>query len=227
VATKRAATRGKSPEQKASKQAAKPGSPGSRDRAERIVSVPADFVYAPQVEVPRQLTGRDQSRQKTSVQELTWADFDRSVQGLARAVQGSFKPQAVVGVAHGGVFVGGALSSALGCEFFPVRISRRSRDKAVRKQPRLTGEMPTELAGKRVLVVDDVASSGDTLELAVELARKAGAKETRTAVLVSRPGAYAPDHHALSTPGLVVFPWDYEQVTEDARFDVDPDKAGA
>jgi uncharacterized protein len=224
VATKRAATRGKPPEQKASKQ---PARPDSREQAERIVSVPADFVYAPQVEAPRQLTGRDQSRQKTSVQELTWADFDRSVQGLARAVQASFKPQAVVGVAHGGVFVGGALSSALGCEFFPVRISRRSRDKGVRKQPRLTGEMPAELAGKRVLVVDDVASSGDTLELAVELARKAGATETRTAVLVARPGAYAPDHHALATQGLVVFPWDYEQVTEDARFDVDPDKAGA
>jgi len=25
----------------------------------------------------------------------------------------------------------------------------------------------------------------------------------------------------------VVFPWDYEPVTEDARFDVDPEKAGA
>ena len=216
MAIKRAATRGKRPEQKTDK-----------SKAERIVSVPADFVYAPQVEVPRQLTGRDQSRQRSSAQELSWAAFDRHVQALAREIQAAFKPQAVVGVAHGGVFVGGALSSALGCEFFPVRISRRSRDKGVRKQPRLTGEMPAELAGKRVLVVDDVASSGDTLELAVELALKVGAKETRTAVLVARPGAYAPDHHAFSTPGLVVFPWDYEQVTEDARFDVDPDKAGA
>ncbi|MBF5045051.1 phosphoribosyl transferase [Aggregicoccus sp. 17bor-14] len=215
----------KAPEQKASRKVSEKA--GGREQAQRIVSVPADFVYAPQVEVPRQLTGRDQSRQKTSVQELTWADFDRHVQGLARSVQAVFKPQAVVGVAHGGVFVGGALSSALGCEFFPVRISRRSRDKAVRKQPRLAGEMPAELAGKRVLVVDDVASSGDTLELAVELARKVGAKETRTAVMVARPGGFAPDHHALSTQGLVVFPWDYEQVSEDARFDVDPDKAGA
>ena len=216
MAIKRTATRGKRPEQKATKA-----------QAERIVSVPADFVYAPQVEVPRQLTGRDQSRQRTQVQELSWAQFDRHVQALAREIQAAFKPEAVVGVAHGGVFVGGALSSALGCEFFPVRISRRSRDKGVRKQPRLSGEMPAELKGKRVLVVDDVVSSGDTLALAVELALKVGAKETRTAVLVSRPGGFVPDHHALETQGLVVFPWDYEEVAEDARFDVDPDKAGA
>lgn len=216
MAIKRTATRGKRPEQKTAK-----------SQAEKILSVPTDFVYAPQVEVPRQLTGRDQSRQRTSVQELTWAAFDRHVQALAREIQAAFKPQAVVGVAHGGVFVGGALSSALGCEFFPVRISRRSRDKGTRKQPRLSGEMPAELAGKRVLVVDDVASSGDTLGLAVELALKVGARETRTAVLVSRPGGFVPDHHALETQGLVVFPWDYEEVAEDARFDVDPDKAGA
>jgi uncharacterized protein len=235
VAIKRAATGGKSPEPKdpkgAKAPAKAPAKSTSKDaakaQAQRIVSVPADFIYAPQVEVPRQLTGRDQSRQKTRVQELTWADFDRHVQALARAITAASRPEAVVGLAHGGVFVGGALSSALGCDFYPVRISRRSRDKAVRKQPRLSGEMPAELKGKRVLVVDDVASSGDTLELAVELAMKVGAKETRTAVLVSRPGGFVPDHHALETQGLVVFPWDYEEVAEDARFDVDPDKAGA
>lgn len=225
MATKRAVTRGKAPEVKEPKASRDPGD--SKEQAQRIVSVPADFVYAPQVEVPRQLTGRDQSRQKTRVQELTWADFDRHVQGLARAIQAASRPEAVVGLAHGGVFVGGALSSALGCEFYPVRISRRSRDKTVRKQPRLSGQMPAELKGKRVLVVDDVASSGDTLGLAVELALKVGAKETRTAVLVARPGGFHPDHAALSTEALVVFPWDYEEVAEDARFDVDPDKAGA
>jgi uncharacterized protein len=217
VAIKRAATK----DTKAASKAP------SKAQAQRIVSVPADFVYAPQVEVPRQLTGRDQSRAKTKVQELTWADFDRHVQGLARATTAVARPEAVVGLAHGGVFVGGALSSALGCDFYPVRISRRSRDKTVRKQPRLSGEMPAELKGKRVLVVDDVARSGDTLRLAMELALKVGVKETRTAVLVARPGGFRPDHEALSTDGLVVFPWDYEQVTEDARFDVDPDKAGA
>ncbi|QRK12771.1 phosphoribosyltransferase domain-containing protein [Archangium violaceum] len=223
VATKRATP--KAPPTKAPPKGAK-GTPSQKKQVEKLVSIPSDVVLAPQVEAPRHLTGRDQSRSKTSIQELSWAEFDRAVQMLARTISLSYKPQAVVGVAHGGVFVGGALSSALGCDFFPVRISRRSRDKGASK-PKLTGEMPRELKGKRVLIVDDVVSSGDTLELATALARKVGAREVNTAALVARPGGFAPSFCALPTDALVVFPWDYEAVTEDGRFDVDPDKAGA
>ena len=71
---------------------------------------------------------RDRSLPKQSVREMTWQELDRLAQGLAREVQRKFHPDAVVGVAHGGVFVGGVVAAALRCEFFPVRISRRSRD---------------------------------------------------------------------------------------------------
>ncbi|MGZ3459137.1 MAG: phosphoribosyltransferase [Archangium sp.] len=223
MATKRATSKA-TPTPKASTKGMK-GKP-TQKQVEKLVSIPSNMILAPQVEAPRQLTGRDQSRSKTSIQELSWAEFDRAVQKLARTISHSYKPQAVVGVAHGGVFVGGALASALGCEFYPVRISRRSRDKGAAR-PKLSGEMPLELKGKRVLIVDDVAASGDTLELAATLAKKVGAKEVNTATLVARPGGFAPSFCALPTDALVVFPWDYEAVTEDDRFDVDPDKAGA
>ncbi|XXF79152.1 phosphoribosyltransferase family protein [Myxococcaceae bacterium GXIMD 01537] len=229
MATKRAASR------------SKPGKP-SKQQAEKLVSIPTDVVLAPQAEAPRLPSGRDLStRQKAAVRELSWADFDRAVQSLARSIQKSFAPEAVVGVAHGGVFVGGALSGALGCTFYPVRISRRSRDKAsvpgkaakgagkvVRgAQPELAGEMPRELKGLRVLVVDDVAASGETLELATSLALEAGAREVETACLVARPEGFSPDYCALPTDALVVFPWDYDAVAANPGSDVDPDKAGA
>ncbi|MCP3104718.1 phosphoribosyltransferase domain-containing protein [Myxococcus sp. K15C18031901] len=203
-----------------------------REQAQKLVSIPADMVLAPQVEVPRQPTGRDQSRGRPkSVRELTWKEFDRAVQQLAGSILKSFHPEAVVGVVHGGVFVGGALSSALGCEFFPVRISRRSRDRdsaaSAKRGPTLSGVMPRELKGRRVLIVDDVASSGDTLEMATALALEVGARQVATACLVVKPEGFAPDYQALSTDALVVFPWDYEPVTGDARFEEDPDKAGA
>jgi uncharacterized protein len=149
------------------------------------------------------------------------------VQALARQIQKSFKPEAVVGVAHGGVFVGGAIASATASDFYPVRISRRSRDKVVRSSPRMFGEMPRDIRGKRVLIVDDVAASGDTLELAKALASKVGAAEIQTACLVGRSDGYVPSFCAVATDDFVVFPWDYEPVAEDARFGGDPDKAGA
>jgi len=234
VATKRAA-----PSSKQAKPSQQP-----KQQVEKLVSIPSDVVIAPQAEAPRLPSGRDLSQQKSRVQELSWTDFDRAVQTMARSIQKSFKPEAVVGVAHGGVFVGGALAGALGCEFYPVRISRRSRDKAsapgtkkaaassaktlAGARPKLSGEMPKELKGRRVLIVDDVAASGDTLELATSLALKAGAKAVETACLVTRPQGFTPDHYALPTDALVVFPWDYESVPQDhGQDDVDPDTAGA
>ena len=182
---------------------------------------------ASQSDVPRGGLGMDRSRSDASVSELSWASFDAHVQALARLILRSFAPEAVVGVAHGGVFVGGALASALNADFFPVRISRRSRDPSKRgNRPRLSGSMPRELKGRRVLIVDDVAASGETLKLARKLVRKAGARVLRTATLVSRKDGYAADFSALSSEALVVFPWDYADVTEDGRFDTMPASAG-
>jgi hypoxanthine phosphoribosyltransferase len=174
-------------------------------------------------EVPAEALGMDASRSEAGVQELSWAAFDTHVQALARAILPVFAPEAVVGVAHGGVFVGGALAGALGADFFPVRISRRSRVRRARDgRPRLSGTMPRELKGLRVLLVDDVAASGETLRLAKKLAQKAGARALRTATLVCRPEGFSVDFCALRSDALFVFPWDYEDVREDARFDTLP-----
>lgn len=192
----------------------------------KVLTVRLDNL-APQAEVPRQGSGTDRSTHKSAVRELSWSQFDRQIQTLARRIREAFKPDAVVGVAHGGVFVGGAIASALAADFYPVRISRRSRDMRARAAPRLSGELPRELKGKKVLIVDDVVNSGDTLELALSLARRVGARDARTACLVARETGYAPDFVGMTTSTLFVFPWDYEPVVEDGRFDVDPDKAGA
>lgn len=176
----------------------------------RKKEAPEEFVLAPQVERPRHPLGQDRSRAKASIQELTWAHLDSAARELAQAIRKKLKPDAVVGVAHGGVFVGCAVAKALACEFYPVRISRRSRDRAsAHGPPRIYGQMPAQLKGRRIVVVDDVAASGDTLELARELARKVGAKEVFTACLLARPGGFQPDWVVLTTNDLVVFPWDY------------------
>ena len=183
--------------------------------AAKVFSIPSEVVLAPQAEPPR-VPGPDRSRGSQTVRELSWAQFDRMVQKLARAVAEKFRPQAVVGVAHGGVFVGGAMARALGAEFFPVRISRRTRGRELRTAPKLRGEIPPELKGKAVLIVDDICSSGDTLELAEALAAKVGAKETKSAVLVAREDrAYAPDFSAQVSDELFVFPWDYDLVVDE------------
>jgi uncharacterized protein len=192
-------------------------------RGRRAVPLMDDEALLPQSDVPPEGLGTDRSLPEAAVQELSWVAFDVHVQALARTIHRTFKPEAVVGVAHGGVFVGGALASALGADFFPVRISRRSRTPDERrKRPRLSGGMPKELKGRQVLVVDDVSASGETLKLAKRLARKAGARGLKTATLVARTKGYRADFTALKSDAVFVFPWDYADVTEDARFETLP-----
>ena len=163
--------------------------------------------------------GLDRSAARSSATEMSWASFDRLVQQMAK-LAAKFDPDAIVGVAHGGVFVGGALASAMQREFYPVRLSRRSRDRGLRGNPKLTGVMPKELKGKKVLIVDDIASSGDTLQLATAHAEAVGAKAVGTLALVCRPDGFQPDLHALREDTFFVFPWDYASVVEEPRFEM-------
>jgi hypoxanthine phosphoribosyltransferase len=182
---------------------------------------------SPQSELPRGLLGQDRSRRRSTVPELSWVQLDALVHDLGREISQTFEPDLVVGIAHGGVFVGGALAAALDRPFQALRISRRSRDIIVRRGPRMRGTMPREVKGARVLLVDDVVASGDTLTLAAKLARKAGARDVRTVTVLCRDQGFTPDWTALVMEGPLVFPWDYGPVVEDERFDLGPEPVTA
>ena len=141
----------------------------------------------------------------SNVREITWVEFETVVRGLAARISEKFRPEVVLGVARGGVFVGGNLAVALHADFLPVRVEKRSRDRIATP----TVKVP-EAQGKRVLVVDDVTNTGETLVKARALARRSGAKEIQSVSLVVRPGGSRPDWFALETAQLIVFPWDYQ-----------------
>jgi len=157
---------------------------------------------------------------------MSWAQFDAAVHALAREIESGFRPDLVVGIAPGGLFVGAALATALGRPFHPVRILRRSRDPITGKTPRAM-VLPRAVKGARVLLVDDVIASGQTMERATQLARKAGARRIRTATLLCRDQGASADWTVLVMDGPLVFPWDYGPVTEDGRFDLAPEQETA
>jgi uncharacterized protein len=155
----------------------------------------------------------------SAVRELTWLEFGTIIRDLASRITARFQPDVVLGVARGGIFVGGALAAPLRAEFLPVRVEKRSRDR--RAVP--TFKVP-EAKGKNVLVVDDVTNTGDTLKKALALAVRSGAREVQAAALVVRPGGSRPEWSALETAQLIVFPWDYELHATGAP--VDPGSVG-
>jgi len=171
---------------------------------------------------------RMKSAPKKAVREIGWAAFGDIARQLSTRITKRFRPDAVVGIAKGGVFVGSAVASALDADFFPVRVEPRRRDAG--PIPEATDQFP-DLKGKRVLVVDDVCQTGATLAKARKLAKKAGAKDVRSATLVVRPGGARPDFHALETSALILFGWDYQLDQTDGQIelpgdDTDPAETG-
>jgi hypoxanthine phosphoribosyltransferase len=183
-----------------------------------------DLTLSPQTELPRGFLGQDRSSTRSLVREMTWAQFDETVQAMAREISATYTCDMVVGIAPGGLYVGSALASAFGKPFHPVRILGRTRDPLTGRMPKVMA-MPREVKGARILLVDDVIASGMTLRRAVDVARKAGARKIRTATLLSRDQGASADWTVLVMDSPLVFPWDYGPVTEDGRFDLAPEPA--
>jgi hypoxanthine phosphoribosyltransferase len=139
-------------------------------------------------------------RHRSGVREIGWAEFGALAAELADHIADHYHPDVVLGIANAGVFVGGALAPALHAELVHLHLPGRGGD----------AERLPSLAGQRVLVVDDAADSGRTLARAAAMARKAGAAEVRSAVVVLRPGGARPDWHAIATADVAVFGWDYQ-----------------
>jgi len=167
---------------------------------------------------------QSRARPQKGVREIGWAAFGEMARELAGRIADAFHPDVVLGIAKGGVFVGGALAGALRADFFAIRLEERSRDREGAGRLEAREKLP-DVKGKRVLVVDDVAATGRTLERARALVRKGKAREVRAAVLVVRPGGARPEYFSLETNELVVFGWDY-QMTASGSGMGDPGEVG-
>jgi hypoxanthine phosphoribosyltransferase len=152
---------------------------------------------------------------------LGWLEFGEAARHLARdVVAADFTPDVIVAVARGGLVLAGAISYALDTKMcgsinveFYTGVDERLPE-PVLLPPTL--DAPA-LAGKRVLVVDDVSDSGRTLALVRDLLAEV-ASEVRTVCLYSKPQTILePDFTWKRTSQWITFPWSaLPPVTRDA-----------
>jgi uncharacterized protein len=157
----------------------------------------------------------------TEVFELSWELFGELCRVLALRVAREYEPDLVLGIATAGVIPGAVTAAMLRVEFASIKISRREGGEIVRERPQILTAAPTVAAGKRVLLVDELSTSGETMRLALAATREVGPAEIRTATSFVRPGGYRPDYFSLETSALIVFPWD-RKIVENADIVVHP-----
>jgi hypoxanthine phosphoribosyltransferase len=155
--------------------------------------------------------GRELSLGKEKFLLLDWEDIVSGVEELANKVLNSgFRPDVIVGILRGGLFVANLLSDVMDVEdVVPLGIRSYVGVKA-RGSP-IVYHRPSleELNGKRVLLVDDVSDEGKTLMTAHSLIRESSyPSELRTSVLHIKPWTkFVPDYYVLSTSYWILYPW--------------------
>lgn len=155
--------------------------------------------------MPRR-TSFDQAK---GVIDVEWPFFGELSRGLALKVSREYDPEVVLGIATAGVVPGAVVAAILNKEFHSIVVSRRFHADTIRERPAVLSAAPSDIRGKRILIVDETCDSGDTLRLAVAAAVNGGAADVRTAVGF-KTGDYKPDFHGMATESTIILPWDRE-----------------
>jgi len=144
----------------------------------------------------------------------TWNQIYYMLLNLAEKIRKSgFKPDIIVGVSRGGWPPARVLSDLMDnpnlanvrAEFY-LGVAE-TKEKAVLTQP---VSMP--IAGKKVLVVDEVADTGRSLELVKEHIVRNNAAEVKIATVYYKPWSIVkPDYYEKETSCWIVFPWEIKE----------------
>jgi hypoxanthine phosphoribosyltransferase len=139
---------------------------------------------------------------------LTWDDvYNLTLQLSERVVESGFKPDIVVGIARGGWIPARILSDVLYADTLQnIRIEYYS------DEPKITQPITGSMEGKSILLVDEVADTGDSLYHAIEHVEDLGAGEVKTAVLHWKPWSRVePDFYMVRTESWTVYPWEMRE----------------
>ena len=125
----------------------------------------------------------------------------------------SFKPDMIVGVSRGGWPPARVLSDLLDIpNLVNVRAEFYLNVAETKGEPTLTQPISTNITNKKVLIVDEVADKGKSLELVKKHAQEQDAEEVRIATVYYKPWSVVkPDYYEKETSHWIVFPWEVKE----------------
>lgn len=142
---------------------------------------------------------------------LSWQDvYNLTLQLSERIVSSGFRPDTIVGIARGGWIPARILSDVLYMESLQnIRIEYYTDVGARGREPKITQPLTGSLKDTSVLLVDEVADTGDSLHHAIEHVKALGVDEYRSAVLHLKPASRViPDYYMVKTSCWTVYPWE-------------------
>ncbi len=163
---------------------------------------------------------------REGIQPISWKDFHGLCKGLVIAIS-SFQPEIILPIGRGGYYPGTLIAHLLQVELYPIRLSRRIDDIVTYQSPKWIVMPPKAVMNRRVLIVDEISSTGEPILMVKQEVTAMGAQAVRSAVLYSHhKGASVPDYIGLITDALLLNPWDRE-IWKDGTFQFNPEYTDA
>jgi hypothetical protein len=153
-------------------------------------------------------------RKKIEYLTLTWDDiYQLSLKLYEKVKKSGFEPDVIVGIARGGWMPARILSDLMdNPNLANVKAEFYLDVYKTMKKPMITQSVSTSVEGKTVLVVDDVADTGESLKLVKEHLITKGASNVKIGCLHYKPWSILkPDYYVRETRAWVIYPWEYKE----------------
>lgn len=144
---------------------------------------------------------------------MDWNKFYSLSRIVAKKIKESgYKPDVVVGLARGGWILSRILCDFLGVkDLLSIKVEHWGITATPDGKARVKYPLSVEISDKKILVVDDITDTGESMVKSVEHVRTLGPAEIRTAALRHIEGSkFLPDYYGEEIKWRwVVFPWNY------------------
>lgn len=127
-----------------------------------------------------------------------------------------YYPDVIVGIARGGVVPANIIADLLSVrQVVSIRLEFYADIAKPDMQPVITQFLNDEVNGKKVLVIDDISDSGQSLKTAKQYLIEKGAVEIKIATLYAKVATQTiPDYVEKITDRWVVFPWEIKETLQ-------------
>lgn len=153
---------------------------------------------------------------KIPVKVVTWNDVVRWTLNTAEKIKSSnFSPDVIIAIARGGLVPARLIADYLGVlDVLSIKVEHWITTASVTPEAKIKYPYKLDLSGKKVIIVDDIADTGDSFVLAKKFVEENFKPEiVRTAAMqVIKPTSkYIPDYYGNSVTDWAwfMYPWNY------------------
>lgn len=149
---------------------------------------------------------------------LSWEDlYNETLKLYERIKKSGYNPDIIIGIARGGWVIARILSDLmLNPNILSIRITFYEKVGRRGKKPILLQDVNVDMSGLKVLIVDDVVDTGETMSLAVKVISSKKTGEIRTAVLHKKPWSkFKPDYYVREVKSWIIYPYEYKETMRD------------